>query len=292
MSQRLEDSDGNTIALRVGTEIRVEGLQKAFGKNKVLRGIDLKIAGGEVVAIVGVSGSGKTVLLNMMLGLLDPDGGRILIADHDQPGTPSVDITRLGGRDLDGIHVHWGVVFQRNALFSSSVFENIALWLREVKNLETADIRLIARSVLESVELPTDSYFLDSPVGGLSGGMAKRLAIARALAMDPIVIVYDEPTSGLDPTSASHIQNLIHTAHFAHTPKQPKRTSVIVTHDKDLLSRLQPRVVMVHDGGIAFDGTFPEFQASDSPIIRPYFELMPMHNLCAMSAAPRRGLSS
>ncbi len=257
-------------------EMRAEGIHKAFGKHKVLQGIDLDVASGEVLAIVGGSGCGKSVLLNILLGLLNPDAGRILVADHDQDGTPLVDLAELSDRGLDNIHFHWGVVFQRNALFSSSVFENIALWLREVRDLEDAEILPIARSVLESVELPSDDGFLDSQVGGLSGGMAKRLAVARALSMAPIVIFYDEPTTGLDPTSASHIQDLIRAAHVAKTESEALRTSIIVTHDKDLLSRLEPRVVLLHEGQVAFDGPFADFHDSDSPIVRPYFDLMPM----------------
>ncbi len=262
-------------AARADLEIRVVGLHKAFGDNEVLRGVDLEVARGEVVAIVGGSGCGKTVLLNVVLGLLDADAGHILIADHDLPGAPLIDLDELSGRGLDGVHSHWGVVFQRNALFSSSVFENIALWLREVQGLETDQIRPIARAVLDSVALPTDDVFLRTSVASLSGGMAKRLAVARALAMDPVVIFYDEPTSGLDPTSASHIQDLIYAAHSDSRPGQPARTTVIVTHDKDLLSRLAPRIVMLHEGRVLFDGPFVKFEASESPVIRPYFELMP-----------------
>lgn len=257
-------------------EIRVEGVHKAFGDNVVLDGIDLEIASGEVLAIVGGSGSGKTVLLNIVLGLLAPDRGRVKVADHDRAGAPLVDMARLDSDALDSVHAQWGVVFQRNALFSGSVFENIALWLREVRNQDDARIRPLARQVLASVNLPSDDAFLMRPSGSLSGGMAKRLAVARALAMDPIVIFYDEPTSGLDPTSASHIQDLIYAAHFDREPGEAARTSVIVTHDKDLLSRLQPRVVMLHKGGVLFDGPFANFHASVSPEIRPYFDLMPM----------------
>lgn len=279
MSRTVARKDGCASEASANVEIRVEGVHKAFGENRVLSGIDLEIASGEVLAIVGGSGSGKTVLLNTMLGLLEPDAGRVLIADHDQPDVPVVDLAGLSGQGLDGVHAHWGVVFQRNALFSGSVFENIALWLREVRDLKDVEIRPRARSVLESVDLPSDDRFLDTPTGSLSGGMAKRLAVARALAMEPIVIFYDEPTSGLDPISASHIQDLIQAAHFDRAPDQPRRTSVIVTHDKDLLSRLEPRVVMLHEGGVLFDGPFAAFHESDSPVIRPYFELMPMLHL-------------
>lgn len=279
MSNAAGARNGRAAGQAAATEFRVTGVHKAFGDNQVLRGIDLEISRGEVVAIVGGSGSGKTVLLNTMLGLLAPDRGTVMVADHDATDYALVDLGDLNGEELDRLHSHWGVVFQRNALFSGSVFENIALWLREVRELENADIRPLARSVLESVDLPSDDGFLDTPTGSLSGGMAKRLAVARALSMDPIVIFYDEPTSGLDPTSASHIQDLIQTAHMTRGRGHPTRTSVIVTHDKDLLSRLEPRVVMLHEGGVLFDGPFADFHASDSPIIRPYFELMPTYHL-------------
>ncbi len=279
MTEPAEGRNGHAIDTLHSLEFRIEGVHVAFGDNKVLRGIDLEIASGEVIAIVGGSGSGKTVLLNTMLGLLTPDSGRVWVADHANAAGALVSLDKLGEEDRDHLHSHWGVVFQRNALFSGSVFENIALWLREVRDLQNADIRPLARSVLEAVDLPSDDAFLETSTGSLSGGMAKRLAVARALAMDPIVIFYDEPTSGLDPISAAHIQDLIQTAHSDRGRGRPTRTSVIVTHDKDLLSRLEPRVIMLHEGHILFDGPFADFHASDSPVIRPYFELMPTYHL-------------
>jgi len=123
--------------------------------------------------------------------------------------------------------------------------------------------------------LPADDDFLDSSVDSLSGGMAKRLAIARALSMDPKVIFYDEPTTGLDPASAAQVQDLIQQTHEAEAPGRPQRTTLIITHDKDLLRRLQPQIVMLHEGRVSFDGSFDAFEASTSSIIRPYFDLMP-----------------
>ena len=257
-------------------EIRIEGLHKAFEGHRVLGGVDLEVAGGEIVAIVGGSGCGKTVLLNHILGELTPDSGRVLVADHDEPGAPLRDLAAFGDNELDRIHTHWGVVFQRNALFSGSVYDNIELWLKEIRNLETEAIEPIARTVLDAVSLPTDADFLDTPSESLSGGMAKRLAVARALSMDPIVIFYDEPTTGLDPTSAAQVQDLIYYTHFEHAADRLERTTVIITHDKDLLARLQPRIVMLHDGRVSFDGSFDEFEESASSIIRPYFDLMPV----------------
>ncbi len=257
-------------------EIRVEGLCGAFGEHHVLRGIDLEIRHGEVVAVVGGSGCGKTVLLNHILGLLSPDAGRILVADHEQSGAALVDLSLLDNAELDSIHIHWGVVFQSNALFSGTVYDNISLWLEEVKELGDNAIIPIARSVLTAVALPTDDDFLNTDTNDLSGGIAKRLAIARALSMDPNVIFYDEPTTGLDPSSAVQIQDLILATHFDRKAGTPERTTVIITHDKDLLGRLQPRTVMLHEGRASFDGPFAEFESSNSPLIRPYFDLMPV----------------
>jgi len=256
-------------------EIQIEGLHKAFGEHQVLRGIDLEIRRGDVVAIVGGSGCGKTVLLDHVLGQLTPDAGRVRVADYTRPEAPLVDISTLDDSELDDIHTHWGVVFQRNALFSGTVYDNIELWLREVKGLEDEDILQIANDVLTAVALPADADFLDTAIESLSGGMAKRLAIARAVSMGPKVMIYDEPTTGLDPTSATQVQDLVLSTHFERGTDRPDRTTVIITHDKDLLSRLHPKIVMLHDGRVSFDGPFGDFEASDSPVIRPYFDLMP-----------------
>ena len=257
-------------------EIQVEGLHKAFGDHRVLAGIDLSVPRGAMLALVGGSGCGKTVLLNHILGRLEPDQGRIRVADHDLDGAPLVDLTALDTVEGDRLHTHWGMVFQRNALFSGTVLDNLALWLVEVRGLGEAEVLTIAKRVLADVDLETTEAFMATDVNELSGGMAKRLALARALAMDPEVLFYDEPTTGLDPTTASNIHELIARMHVAPTRSGKARTTLIVTHDKDLLRRLQPRTVMLHEGQVFFDGPFADFEASDSPIIRPYFDLMPV----------------
>ena len=269
----------------IAVEIRIVGLEKAFGEHLVLRGIDLEIMRGDCVAIVGGSGCGKTVLLNHILGQLQPDAGRVWVADHAADGSPLVDIHTRDDHEMDRIHTHWGVVFQRNALFSGSVYDNIALWLAEIQNLEESAIRPIARRVLSAVSLDTDDEFLDSDVGDLSGGMAKRLAVARALSMEPRVIFYDEPTTGLDPTSAAQIQDMVLATHEAPGPGVASRTTVIITHDKDLLVRLEPRTVMLENGCVLFDGPFADFAAADDAAIRPYFDLMPVLHQRTIRAA-------
>ena len=257
-------------------EIEVIDLHKSFGGHPVLRGIDLSIFRGDTLAIVGVSGCGKTVLLSHILGKLHPDQGRVLVTDHDAPGHPLRDLRSINSFATDKLHQHWGVVFQRNALFSGTVYDNIALWLREIKGLSDQQIQPIARHCLNQVSLDDSDDFLRTDQHELSGGMAKRLAIARALAMQPVVLFYDEPTTGLDPATAAQMHDLIHATHLPEPGSGIQRTTVIITHDKDLLMRLQPRIIMLDAGAVCFDGPFEEFEASDSAIIRPYFDRMPV----------------
>ena len=257
-------------------EFQIEDLYKSFSDHEVLQGIDLELCSGEIIAIVGGSGCGKTVLLNSILGQYSFDKGiiRILDRSHKTWGLKSLD--DFSHLDIDNIHKHWGVVFQRNALFSGSVYFNIALWLKEIKGLEDDVIKPIAERALAAVDLPNDKKFMQKSSNELSGGMAKRLAIARAISMDPYVFFYDEPTTGLDPTSSSNIHDLIFNIHNAGKNDDETRTSIIITHDKDLLIRLRPRTIMLHHGKVHFDGSFDEFEKSQSDVIRPYFEMMPV----------------
>jgi len=257
-------------------EFKIEDLHKSFSGNTVLKGIDLELYSGEMIAIVGGSGCGKTVLLNSILGQYSIDNGCIQILDRTHDLWKLKNINDFSALDIDDIHKHWGVVFQRNALFSGSVYFNIALWLKEIKGLEDHAIETIAERALASVDLPTDKSFMEKSSNALSGGMAKRLAIARAISMDPYVLFYDEPTTGLDPTSSTNIHDLIFNIHNTNMDDGSKRTSIIITHDKDLLSRLRPRTIMLHHGKIHFDGAFDQFEKSQSDVIRPYFEMMPV----------------
>lgn len=255
-------------------EIRVEDLHKAFGDLRVLRGVDLEVRRADLLAIVGPSGCGKTVLLDHIIGLHAPDRGRVLVANHERNGAPLLDLAELDQSELDAIRRHWAVVFQRNALFSGTVYENIALWLREVGHLSEKEILPRVKHSLNAVGLDFESV-MDKDRDELSGGMAKRVAVARAVAMNPHLIFYDEPTTGLDPHHAGQIHELLIDTHNATLDDGTPRTSVLITHDKDLLARLKPRIVMLHEGRVFFDGPYDEFEESDSELVRPYFELMP-----------------
>ena len=274
-------------------EVVVEDLHKSFKGKVVLGGIDLTIARGEMIAIVGGSGCGKTVLLKHITAHFTPDRGRVLVADHDaDPGSdgtaPMRDIGTLTALELDQVRAHWAVVFQRNALLTGTVMDNLALLLREVHGMSDERIRPLAVKALSDVGLDPD-LVLTRDREELSGGMAKRVAIARALVIDPVLILYDEPTAGLDPEMGVQIHELIRRTHatqpaLAATRGGAVRTSIIVTHDTELLQRLQPRVVMLHDGKVLFDGSFDAFTRSGNPHITPY--LAQMHQLQHRSLPP------
>lgn len=264
-------------------EVITEDLHKGFGGKPVLSGVNLAIHRGELVAIVGGSGCGKTVLLKLIAGHFAPDRGRVLLANHELPpdeagNAPMQDIALLSETELDRIREHWAVVFQRNALLTGTVFHNLAMMSREMKHLTDDQIMPKARKALVDVGLDPDLVlFRDREQ--LSGGMAKRVAIARALVMDPVLILYDEPTSGLDPEMCFQIHDLIRETHeaqpaLAAVRRGVVRTSVVVTHDTELLRRLSPRVVMLHSGGVRFDGPYAAFAASTDPHIRPYLGQM------------------
>lgn len=255
-------------------ELRAEDVHKAFGDNRVLRGVNVEVGRGEMVAIVGGSGSGKTVLLRHFLGDYAPDRGRVWVADHESAGERLVDLATLDDAGMDRLRRHWAVVFQANALFPGTVCDNISLVLREVQGLDEAEVARRAEHVLTAVGLDP-ARVMDLEREELSGGMAKRVGIARALALEPRLIFYDEPTSGLDPQLARQIQDVIADAHARPLAAGGRRTTVMITHDKDLLYRLGPRVIMLDGGRVSFDGAYEEFRQSASPVIRPYLELMP-----------------
>lgn len=271
--QTSEEPASNTTS--IPTEVLIKDLHKSFGTHAVLTGINLEIRRSEMVAIVGPSGCGKTVLLKHIMGTLMPDRGSVSVADHEQSGSPLLNLADLPEERMDEIRIHWAVVFQRNALFGGTVFENLALWPREIKRMSDEEILPRAIQALRDVGLNPDQV-LQTKREALSGGMAKRVAIARALVMNPLLILYDEPTFGLDPVTGEQIHDLISRTHQARIDANIARTSIIVTHDTELLRRLRPRVVMMSEGRIYFDGNFDRFIRSDLPLIRPYVQQMPV----------------
>jgi len=235
--------------------IRVTGLRRAFGAQEVLRGLDLEVASGEILVIIGRSGGGKSVLLKHLVGLLRPDAGGIFV-----DGT---EITRLGRSALDRIRERYGVVFQGGALFDSmSVFDNVAFPLREKTRLRAADIRQKVDEKLAQVGL--------EGMGGknpaeISGGMRKRVAIARALVTEPEVVFFDEPTTGLDPILVNTIHHLIVELH-----RKFRFTALVVSHEIPEIFRIADRVAMLHDGIIVDSGTPEGIQGSTNPIVQQF----------------------
>jgi len=235
--------------------IRIQNLHKAFGHQAVLRGLDLDVATGEIMVVIGRSGGGKSVLLKHLIGLLRPDSGAILVDGQD--------ITRLRGAALDRIRERYGVVFQGGALFDSmSVFDNVAFPLREKSRLGPATIVERVDERLEQVGLTGMGHKNPAEI---SGGMRKRVAIARALVTEPEVVFFDEPTTGLDPVLVNTIHHLIVELH-----RKVRFTAVMVSHEIPEIFRIADRVAMLHDGVIVEVGTPDAIQASSNPVVQQF----------------------
>lgn len=223
--------------------------------HSILRRVDLTVEKGETMAVMGMSGAGKSTLLKCIAGLQRPTGGQMMI-----DGT---DIARMPEKDLDGIRRRIGMVFQNAALFDSlNVYENVAFGLRRHSNLREQEIAEVVRQRLAMVGLPRTEALMPSQ---LSGGMQKRVGLARALAMDPDIVLYDEPTAGLDPITSATIADLI-----IKTRDQVGVTSIVVTHDVPTIKRVASRIAMLHRGRIIAVGTAEEMENSDNPAVRQF----------------------
>lgn len=235
--------------------ICVEGLHKRFGGQAVLRGVDLEVAPGEMMVVIGRSGSGKSVLLRHILGLIRPDAGSILIDDQD--------ITTLRGRGLDRVRERFGVVFQGGALFDSlTVFENVLFPIKEKSRLPEEAIVSRAHEALAQVGLADMGHKNPAEI---SGGMRKRVAIARALVTEPQVVFLDEPTTGLDPILVNSIHHLIVELH-----RKFNFTAIMVSHEIPEIFRVADRVAVLHEGRIHRVGNSADIEASDDPIVRQF----------------------
>lgn len=237
--------------------IESRGVKKNFGEKEVLRGVDLTIPSGESLVIIGQSGCGKSVFLKHLVGLLDPDSGEIYV-DGDR-------ISNALRSDLYRIRMKFGVLFQSAALFDSmTVEENISLGLVEHTKMPRPEINKRVADCLAMVSLPGIQKLKPSE---LSGGMRKRVGLARAIAMKPQYILYDEPTTGLDPITADSINDLI-----IQLNQELNVTTVVVTHDMVSAFKIADRVVMLHLGKVVFSGTPEETKTTDVDIVRRFIE--------------------
>jgi phospholipid/cholesterol/gamma-HCH transport system ATP-binding protein len=235
--------------------IRVIDVHQSFDSQQVLRGINLRVPKGEILAIIGRSGSGKTVLLRLIIGLVRPNRGQILIEETD--------ITQLSGRRLDRVRERFGMLFQGGALFDSmTVFDNVAFPLREKTNLPRSEIAAQVQKMLENVGLGDMGYKFPAE---LSGGMKKRTALARALITNPSIILFDEPTTGLDPILVHAIHQLIQETHDAFG-----YTAVIVSHEIPQVFEIATRVAVIHEGRIIAEGTPEMILKSPDPFIQQF----------------------
>ncbi|MBI5865029.1 MAG: ATP-binding cassette domain-containing protein [Planctomycetes bacterium] len=218
------------------------------GMMTVLDGVDFDVRRGETVVILGGSGSGKSTLLNCMIGEIEPDAGTIL---YDLPSLPSVDIIASRPQDADAVRKRIGILFQSGALFSSmTVAENVALPLREHSHVDPAIIDIVVAIKLEQVHMLPHR---DKYPAQLSGGQKKRAGLARATALDPLILFYDEPSAGLDPVTSSAIDGLI-----IDLAKKMHVTSIVVTHEMDSAFRIADRMIMLDNGRILREGTRDE----------------------------------
>jgi phospholipid/cholesterol/gamma-HCH transport system ATP-binding protein len=240
--------------------IRVQELWKSFGEKQVLRGVSLDVEAGTTFVVLGASGSGKTVLLKHVIGLLRPDRGSVEVDGKA--------ISRLEGRALTEARQVFGMVFQGAALFDSmTVLENVAFPLREKRRrVDPAELRARVVESLRVVDLGED--VLDLWPSQLSGGMRKRVALARALVADPKVVLYDEPTTGLDPITTDSVDSMIRRA-----KERRGVTSMVISHDIASAFRVADRLAVLYDGRIAAQGTPAEVRASTDPYVQRFLAL-------------------
>ncbi len=240
--------------------IRIDGLWKAFGDKEVLKGITLDVEEGTTFVVLGASGSGKTVLLKHVIGLLKPDRGTVTV--------DGMAISTLSGRELTEARGVFGMVFQGSALFDSmTVFDNVAFPVRERERRIPHD-ELLARVIesLRVVDLGED--VLDEWPAQLSGGMRKRVSLARALVANPKIVLYDEPTTGLDPITTNSVDSMIIQA-----KERRGVTSMVISHDIASAFRVADRLAVLYDGRIAAQGTPEEVRRSDDPYVQRFLSL-------------------
>ena len=238
--------------------IHIEGLKKSFGNLHVLRGVNLDVQRGENVVVLGRSGTGKSVLIKIIVGLLKPDAGKVIVLGHS--------VEQLRTKELDDFRQKVGFSFQSSALYDSmSIRENLEFPLvRNVRNLSRADINKAVEKALDDVGL---SQTINQMPSELSGGQRKRIGIARTLILNPEVMLYDEPTAGLDPITSVEINKLIN-----EVQERVGATSIIITHDLTCAKETGDRIAMLLDGQFKRVGTFEEVFADQDERIQQFYE--------------------
>lgn len=245
--------------------ISIRGLEKAFGTNKVLRGIDLDLYKGENVVVLGRSGTGKSVLIKIIAGLLKPDKGMVKVLDEE--------VDKLNIKQLQQLRLKIGFSFQNSALYDSmTIRENLEFPLvRNRKNLSTAEVDKAVKQVLEDVGL---LQTINQMPGELSGGQRKRIGIARTLILQPEIMLYDEPTAGLDPITSIDINNLINEVQeLYHT------SSIIITHDLTCAKTTGDRIAIMLDGKFFREGSFEEVFATEDERVKSFYDYNFINNL-------------
>jgi phospholipid/cholesterol/gamma-HCH transport system ATP-binding protein len=237
--------------------IEINNLKKSFGAQEVLKDVSLKLFNGENLVVIGKSGTGKSVLIKCIVGLLGSDGGTINVFEKNVP--------ELDRKELSELRLKIGFLFQSGALYDSmSVKQNLEFPLRRIKKkLTEKEIADKVNEVLENVGL---ADALDKMPSQLSGGMRKRISLARTIVVDPMIILYDEPTTGLDPVTSDEISSLINDVQ-----KKYKTSSIIITHDIKCALSTANRIIMLEDGIVYKGGTVEEFENSTDPLIKSFF---------------------
>lgn len=235
--------------------IRVQGLSKSFGAQQVLDGVDLEVAHGKTLAVLGRSGTGKSVLLKLLIGLQKPDDGEIEINGEE--------ITALRLDELNRVRKTVGFLFQNSALYDSlSVADNVAFPLRRHAALKTAELNERVQELLARVGMEEAAKKMPADI---SGGMQKRVGLARALALDPEIMLMDEPTAGLDPITAGEINELIRDLQ-----KERQMSSVVVTHDMHSVKAIADHIALLNEGRIVIKGTLDDLKQSDDPFVAKF----------------------
>lgn len=237
--------------------IKLVDVNLSYQDKPVLKDINLEVVKGEILVVIGPSGSGKSTLLRLIIGLLQPTSGEVWVNNQE--------ISRMNENELNHMRRQMGMVFQYSALFDSmSVGENVAFGLRQHTELSEAEIQKVVRNKLRMVGL--SGHEQDMP-NELSGGMKKRVSLARAIALNPEIVLFDEPTAGLDPIMSATIDRLI-----ASTRRRLGVTSIVVTHDMSSAFKLADRIIMIHDGRIIESGSVDDIKNSNNHLVQRFIQ--------------------